>query len=45
MNGDLEGVKLAVEGGAEINAFDSGFQKVKPNYWGGETAIIYGISI
>ena len=44
MSGDLEGVKLAVEEGAEINAIDSGFQKNQPYYYGGETALIYGIS-
>jgi hypothetical protein len=43
MNGNLSRVKLAVENGADVNAFDSGFQKINPGYYGGENALIYGI--
>jgi hypothetical protein len=42
MNGNLSRVKFAVENGADVNAFDSGFQKINLGYYGGKNELIYG---
>jgi hypothetical protein len=45
MNGNLSAVRFAVENRADVYAFDSGFQKLYPGYYGGVIALIYGKNI
>ena len=45
MNKNLNGVKNAIMGGANINSTDSGFQLKYPSFYGGKSALIYGFNL